>query len=116
LIQLSQIEECLSLAKRHGAAVCAHPLTETIKRADEHGAICETIDRNQVWIMETPQVFRRDLIIKAYEKVMESGELVTDEVSAMQLIQQPVYLCENREVNSKITFPSDLHYAERFLS
>ena len=65
--------------------------------------------------METPQVFAKELLVRAYEAVIRDGALVTDEVSAMQHIGVPVFVVENTAPNPKITFPADLILAERFL-
>ena len=115
LISRDQISKCITAAREKQAVACARPMTETIKRADASGRICESLDRAGVWVMETPQVFTKPLLVRAYEAVIRDGALVTDEVSAMQHIGVPVFVIENTAPNPKITFPSDLTLAERFL-
>ncbi len=115
LISPDQISKCITAAREKQAVACARPMTETIKRADASGRICESLDRAGVWVMETPQVFTKPLLVRAYEAVIRDGALVTDEVSAMQHIGVPVFVIENTAPNPKITFPSDLTLAERFL-
>ncbi len=115
LISRDQISKCITAAREKQAVACARPMTETIKRADASGRICESLDRAGVWVMETPQVFTKPLLVRAYEAVIREGALVTDEVSAMQHIGVPVFVIENTAPNPKITFPSDLTLAERFL-
>jgi 2-C-methyl-D-erythritol 4-phosphate cytidylyltransferase len=115
LISPEQISKCITAAREKQAVACARPMTETIKRADASGRICESRDRAGVWVMETPQVFTKPLLVRAYEAVIREGALVTDEVSAMQHIGVPVFVIENTAPNPKITFPSDLTLAERFL-
>jgi 2-C-methyl-D-erythritol 4-phosphate cytidylyltransferase len=115
LISPDQISKCITAAREKQAVACARPMTETIKRADASGRICESLDRAGVWVMETPQVFTKPLLVRAYEAVIREGALVTDEVSAMQHIGVPVFVIENTAPNPKITFPSDLTLAERFL-
>ncbi|HEY1081476.1 MAG TPA: 2-C-methyl-D-erythritol 4-phosphate cytidylyltransferase [Prosthecobacter sp.] len=115
LIRPDQISRCIAGSDAHGAVACARPMTETIKRVDEEGRITESIDRTGVWVMETPQVFRKEMLISAYEKVIRDGALVTDEVSAIQHGGGDVHVVENTSPNPKITFPSDLSLAERFL-
>ncbi len=90
-------------------------MTETIKRVDANGCISESLDRTGVWVMETPQVFSKTLLTRAYEAVIRDQALVTDEVSAVQHLGQPVFVVENTTPNPKITFPADLTLAERFL-
>lgn len=115
LIAPNQISQCMAEAKRHGAVACARPMTETIKRVDAEGRIIESLDRTGVWVMETPQVFQRDILVNAYQTVIQDGALVTDEVSAVQHVKQEVTVVENTTPNPKITFPADLVLAERFL-
>lgn len=115
LITPEQITRCLDTARETGAAVCARPLTETVKRVDASGRVSEPLDRAGVWIMETPQVFAVDLLQRAYTAVLADGLLVTDEVSAVQHLGEPVRVVENTVPNPKITFPADLELAERLL-
>ncbi len=116
LISAQQIERCIEVARERQAAACARPVTETIKRCDETGRIVESVDRAGAWIMETPQVFHRELLVTAYEHVLRGGLLVTDEVSAVQALGHAVYVVDNPEANIKITYPADLVMAERLLA
>lgn len=116
LIHPAQISRCVAAAREHQAVACARPMTETIKRADPSGRITESLDRTGVWVMETPQVFDKALLVRAYEAVIRDGALVTDEVSAVQHIGTQVFVVENPTPNPKITFPADLAQAERFLT
>jgi len=115
LITPVQISKCIAAARQHAAVACARPLTETIKRADADGRITESLDRTGVWVMETPQVFQRGLLVRAYQAIIRDGALVTDEVSALQQIGTKVTVVENTGPNPKITFPADLALAENFL-
>lgn len=115
LIAVTQITRCVEAARAQTAVACARPMTETLKRCDAEGRITESIDRANAWIMETPQVFDRRLLMRAYETVIRDGVLVTDEVSAVQHVGEPVFVVENPEPNPKITFPSDILLAERFV-
>ncbi len=115
LISVHQITRCLEAARANGAAACARSMTETLKRCDSDGRITESIDRANAWIMETPQVFRRDLLVRAYDAVLRDGVRVTDEVSAVQHLGEPVFVVENAEPNPKITFPADILLAARFV-
>ena len=115
LIHPSQISRCLAKARETGAAASARPVSETLKRADEAGRVCGSVDRSGLWIMETPQVFARPLLVGAYQAVLRDGVLVTDEVSALERLGHPVWLVDNPTPNPKITWPSDLAVAERLL-
>jgi 2-C-methyl-D-erythritol 4-phosphate cytidylyltransferase len=116
LVAVEQISLCIAAARRMGAVTCARRITETLKRADDAGRITGSIERENAWIMETPQVFQRDLILRAYEAVIRDGMLVTDEVSAIQHLGESVFVVENKQPNPKITLPGDIQMAERFLS
>lgn len=115
LIAVAQITRCIEAARIKAAVTCARRITETMKRAAPSGRITDSIDRENAWIMETPQIFTRELILRAYDAVLRDGVLVTDEVSAVQHLGEPVYVVENATANPKITLPGDIQTAERFL-
>lgn len=112
LITPDGILACLRAAEETGAAACAHPVVDTLKRADEQGfSLPEPVSREGLWGMETPQIFRLDLLRRAYERVKELSRSVTDEVSAMELVSVPTRLVQTGP-NLKITLPGDLELAE----
>jgi 2-C-methyl-D-erythritol 4-phosphate cytidylyltransferase len=113
LITPEQITRCIQKARELKAVACARPVTETLKRADVRGAITESIERDGAWVMETPQVFQRELLCAAYERVLRDGLRVTDEVSAVQHLGAEVFVVENASPNLKITHPADLLLAEK---
>jgi 2-C-methyl-D-erythritol 4-phosphate cytidylyltransferase len=115
LISVNQITRCVEAARTQSAVACARPMTETLKRCDGDGRITDSIDRANAWIMETPQVFKRELLVCAYDAVIRDSLLVTDEVSAVQHLGEPVFVVENTEPNPKITFPADILLAQRFV-
>ncbi|TLD72669.1 2-C-methyl-D-erythritol 4-phosphate cytidylyltransferase [Phragmitibacter flavus] len=115
LITSDQIIRCINRAREIKAVACARPVTETLKRVDENGVITGSVDRKDTWIMETPQIFDRNLLCQAYERVMQQNLTVTDEVSAVQLLGHHVFVLENPESNLKITYPTDLLLAEQLL-
>jgi 2-C-methyl-D-erythritol 4-phosphate cytidylyltransferase len=115
LISVAQITRCIEAAQTKAAVACARPMTETLKRCDSAGRIIDSIDRANAWIMETPQVFQRELLVRAYEAVIRDGLQVTDEVSAVQHLGEAVHVVENFELNPKITFPADILLAQRFV-
>jgi len=107
-ISQNQIHRTLEAAEKHGAAASATRITDTVKRSDAGNFAIESISRENLWAMETPQIFSSDLLKKAYHNIEESGALVTDEVSALELIGTSTYLVENLTPNLKITYPQDL--------
>ena len=97
------------------AVVLAHRVTDTIKEHHDSGRL-KSLDRDRLWAMETPQVFARDLIVKAYDRVHKRGLKITDDASAVGLLKHPVALLENSLPNPKLTTPSDLPWFEYLLT
>jgi 2-C-methyl-D-erythritol 4-phosphate cytidylyltransferase len=98
----------LQATRKCGAATLAHPVVETLKRANDNGFVAESLCREKVWAMETPQCFEVARLREAYEKIRSERLQVTDEVSVFQHFGFPVRLVRNAHPNPKITFPSDL--------
>jgi 2-C-methyl-D-erythritol 4-phosphate cytidylyltransferase len=116
LITPGVIRDCLSLARRSGAACVAAPIPDTVKRASAEGIVTQSVDREGLWAMQTPQIFSTPVILEAYEAIMGTGEVVTDEVSAVQRLGKNIALLRNDEWNFKITIPRDLGLAEHVLA
>jgi 2-C-methyl-D-erythritol 4-phosphate cytidylyltransferase len=98
-----------------GAVALASPVVETLKRVDKENVVAGSVDRQRLWTMQTPQIFRKEWLMAGYQAVLARGEAVTDEVSAVQSVGYPVKLLENPDWNLKITFPRDLALAEILL-
>lgn len=112
LITPQGIVRCLEVAQQCGAAACAHPVVDTLKRADAAGdTLPEPVSREHLWGMETPQIFRVELLRRAYAEVVRSGAEITDEVSALELLGVATRLVQVG-ANMKITLPGDLELAE----
>lgn len=111
LVTCTMIERCLETACNTGAAACACPVTDTLKRVNDEGFIVDSVERDHLWAVETPQIFRAELLRHAYEEVAKSNAPVTDETSAVQAVGAPVALVDSVEWNRKITYPADLEMA-----
>ena len=116
LVSPLAISRCVGAARTKRAAALAHRVADTLKRADESGQVTDSVSRDHLWGMETPQAFDLGLLKAAYAEIIDSGALVTDEVSAIQAHGEPVHLVENETPNPKITFPGDLELAEAILA
>ncbi len=103
------------LAREHGAAALAAPITDTLKRADANSFVTGGIDRAGLYAMQTPQIFSRELLARAYAAVAANNVSVTDEVSAVEYLGAKVLLVPNDEFNLKITYPRDLWLAQSAL-
>ncbi len=115
LISPADIDRCVAAACEHRAATLARRVTETLKRSDARDFSAEAVSRDQLWFMETPQVFEVSLLLEAYEAVAAWGIAVTDEVSALEAIGKRVKFVESEHPNLKITTPADLALAEALL-
>ena len=109
LVSQADILATIAAAKTHGAASLARRVTETLKRSDDHGFTLSPISRANLWFIETPQIFRADLIRSAYEHVLKENLCVTDETSALETISVKTQLIASTSPNPKITTPADLH-------
>lgn len=115
LVTASLVASCFAAAKRNGAAVAAEPVTDTLQRSDGEGCCGATVDREGLWRMQTPQVFRTEEIRAALDAVIASGASVTDETSALRRAGGRVFVVENTEWNFKVTYPRDVAVAEFIL-
>jgi 2-C-methyl-D-erythritol 4-phosphate cytidylyltransferase len=112
LVRPEQIVRVFERCRVHGAAALAEPISDTLKRADIDLMVTASVDRHQLYAMQTPQIFERALIEEAYRAVPESGVSVTDEVSALERLGHKVFLVPAEDFNFKITYRQDLALAE----
>jgi 2-C-methyl-D-erythritol 4-phosphate cytidylyltransferase len=112
LISPDMIALAIREAHEFGAVSVAAPVVETVKLADEGQRVVGGVERVGLWTMQTPQVFRREWLVRAYEALLADGNSVTDEVSAVQAAGFPVKLLTNPGWNLKITYPRDLDLAQ----
>lgn len=94
----------------------AVPSRDTLKRARPDGRILETLDRSHIWQAFTPQMFRFENLQQALRKAVQSGAVVTDEASAIELAGGAPRLIEGRADNLKITRPEDLEWLRQHWS
>jgi 2-C-methyl-D-erythritol 4-phosphate cytidylyltransferase len=111
LVTPHQIEHVFEKCRYFGAASLAEPIRDTVKRADVDLRVAQSVDRHELYAMQTPQIFERKILEQAYQVVSEKMLLVTDEVSAVELIGRKAALVVNDEFNFKITYPRDLSLA-----
>ncbi len=115
LISQNTIKNTIEAAKKHKAAACGvHPKC-TLKRADRNGFIAETIDRNEVYEIQTPQVFQKELLFSAYNCAEEILEKATDDCSLVERLGEKIFITEGAYRNIKVTTPEDILIAEKIL-
>jgi 2-C-methyl-D-erythritol 4-phosphate cytidylyltransferase len=112
LITPEQIERAFAQCRVHGAAALAQPVNDTLKRADADLLVVGSVDRHQLYAMQTPQIFERKLLEDAYRAVYAENIFVTDEVSAVERLGYKVALVLDDDFNLKITYPRDLPVAD----
>jgi len=115
MIRPSLIRAVLEVAIEHGGAVCGKPCSDTLKRANENSLIECTLDRKDVWQVETPQIFELASIREAYRRVIQDQLSITDDTSAWELMGKKARLVDSKQQNFKITRADDWALAELFL-
>lgn len=105
------ISETVKYAKRHGSAIAASRIWDTVKYVEKGNTVDRTLDRTKLWAVQTPQAFTADLLKRAYKAVVEQNVTVTDEAGAVELIGEPVRLVECVRPNIKITTVGDMPLA-----
>jgi 2-C-methyl-D-erythritol 4-phosphate cytidylyltransferase len=101
------VRDVVEAARRFGAAICGIPVRETVKRHRE-GFVEATVDRGGLWLIQTPQAFRRALLWEAHEKARRDGFIGTDDAVLVERLGVPVRMVTGLQENLKITTPDDL--------
>ncbi len=109
------VDAVFSAAVAHGAAILAVPVADTLKRADADGVIVETVSRRGLHGAQTPQVFRRDLLMKAYANRTQLPGSPTDDALLVEALGHPVHVVAGSPMNLKITTAADLRLAAAIL-
>ena len=110
------IADSIDAAREYGAAITAIPVHDTIKRVDTSGLVSQTIDREGLWRVQTPQAFRYSLLLDAFNKAKSENFYGTDEGALIEHLGEPVKIVEGLEQNIKITRPEDLELSKAFIS
>lgn len=106
------IARCIEAAKKHGSAIVAVPSKDSIKRVGPDGFVKETVERNGLWRIQTPQGFRYGLIMDAHRKAEQDGFSGTDDAVLLERAGHKVMLVMGSYNNIKITTKEDLTMAE----
>jgi 2-C-methyl-D-erythritol 4-phosphate cytidylyltransferase len=116
LIRPAVIRDAFRLAAEHGGAVVGRPVDHTVKRVADGQRIVETVPRDRLWIAQTPQVFRRELILRAYAERDRADPAVTDDAQLVEALGHEVVMVQGDAANLKITTPEDLRLCEALLA
>jgi len=106
------IEACCEAALKWGAAIAAVPVKDTIKVADGENFVLDTPKRDRLWAIQTPQVFQRDLLLKAHLHAKDKKIQATDDAALVEQLGCKVKLVMGSYGNIKITTAEDLIIAE----
>lgn len=108
------IDRVFNAAVKYGAALPGLPVADTLKRANKDMRVDATISRMGLWQAQTPQVFRKEWLMEAYEKRGQVGDSITDDAQLVEAIGKPVHLVQGSPYNVKITTNDDLGVVELF--
>lgn len=111
-IRPSYITRVAQCAMREGACALAVPLVDTVKVVRDDMKVLTTPDRSSLYRVQTPQGFRKEILVAAYEAAFREGWKVTDDCSMVEILGKPVQLIEGHDTNIKITTQKDLFIGE----
>jgi len=110
------VDAVFAAAIKHGAALPAIPVTDTVKQVDADNKVTKTVPRDGLWLAQTPQVFRRDWLVKAYQKRGTLQQTITDDAQLIEAMGHPVMIVPGVATNFKITTQADLAFAEALMN
>ncbi len=114
LVSVDLLNLSWEVAQRTGAAIVAIPATDTVKRV-RHAMVEETLPREEIWLVQTPQVFQLQVLRAAYQHAHQLGWTVTDDASLVERMGFPVAVVPGERTNIKITTPEDLAWLQWYL-
>ena len=114
-VQNEQIIACIDSARESGACIIGVSAHETLKQTDSSGQIIRTLSRDDIWLAQTPQAFRHDLIRKAHDQARREGFFATDDAALVERTGAAVKIIKGSRTNIKITVREDLEMARWLL-
>jgi len=115
-VTLKMITQVVEATRNHGAAIVAMPMRDTVKRVNGEGIIKETLNREELWLAQTPQAFRRDVLLRAHQQGEADGVDATDDAFLVERLGLTVAIVQGSSDNIKVTRPEDLHMGEAILT
>jgi len=110
------LERAIRAGRQHGAVACGVPASLTVKATDASGAVRVTLDREGLWFVQTPQVFRRDWFAEAFARVDHQGAHFPDDAAVVESAGFPVRMIPGDPLNLKVTTREDLLLAEAIVA
>ena len=115
LFTAEMAKKVFTMAFEKGNAVCASRVRDTVKRTNESAVVLDSINRDNLWLIQTPQVFEKNMYADALANAKKNGFVATDDSSLVSSNGVPVNLCETPSYNIKITYPDDVLVAEAII-
>lgn len=109
------VDAVIQAAIKHGAAAAGIPIPDTVKRVDASLKIEATVPRDGLWLVQTPQIFRKELLLDAYAKRSNLSGTITDDAQLVEALGHPVQMVLGSPQNLKLTSREDLFLAELYL-
>jgi 2-C-methyl-D-erythritol 4-phosphate cytidylyltransferase len=110
------VDDVVAAAEKHGAAIIALPMRDTVKQVGSDHVIQRTVDRRPLWLAQTPQAFRRLWLQEAHRKAHAEGIHATDDAFLVEWLGHPVAVVEGNGENIKVTRPEDMVIGEAILA
>lgn len=114
LIRTSDIKRIVESAEENGAALLAVPSKDSVKEV-QNGIVTQTLPRESVWLAQTPQGFRKELLQEAFSSAEKEGYIGTDEASLVERLGKDVAIVEGHSSNIKVTVTSDIGVVQSLL-
>jgi len=111
LIQPELLIKIITQGMETGAAILAVPAQDSLKKVS-NGKVVGTIDRESIWLAQTPQVFKRELVLQAYQQAWQEHFFSTDDSALVERLGYPIQVVMGDYTNIKITTPDDLELAK----
>lgn len=115
LLKPETLTLALDKAREKGCAVLGVPVKDTIKRVNSELLVLETPPRQELWQVQTPQIFQAEVLRKAYREAARLGWLATDDASLVEKLGEKVFMVQGEYSNIKVTTPDDLPYCREML-
>ncbi len=109
------LERLINHIKEFDGVIPGIKIKDTLKKVDENGLVSLTINRENIYAIQTPQTFKTNVLLDAYQKSIEEGKTFTDDAGAVEFAGYKVKVVDGSEYNIKITTPRDFEYAEFLL-
>lgn len=109
------LQKTFNGAKEHGAAIVGLPLCYSIKRVNKEHNVTQSIDRENIWEVQTPQIFCKKTLVNCLIEAQKKKENYTDDAALLEAQGYPVKMIKGSRFNLKLTTPEDLEVAQAYL-